>query len=237
MLGFLRMVCAAMAIAGPLAVPGAGASGADLKVHWQRTERGLRLSWTSESITPGPFVHYDFEIQYATNLAAWAGIGLVPGGFSDSPAGERSVLVSLAGHAGFVRLAYRLNMPEANLSGLDFRGADLRGAWLAGANLSNARLDDAILAGADLRGANLSGASLAGANLEGALLDDVIMDGAPAELHEGVGGGSSVDGDARHPNASVQQHVDGVAERVEDVRQQVRPAVADENRHGGDRQQ
>lgn len=133
----------------------------------------LGVSWVSESVTrAAPYWHYDCQLQTSANLVDWADSGgPVPGGLMTESELPHAVTVPAGIGTGFVRLAYRLNAPGADLHGADLAGADLRGADLSAADLAGANLSGANLVGANITGANLAGAAITGANLDGVNLD------------------------------------------------------------------
>ncbi len=89
----------------------------------------------------------------------------------------------LAAYAAGQRDFTKVNLSEANLTGVnlteaDLTGADLYGVNLTGADLSGADLYGVNLTGADLSRADLSGADLYGVNLTGADLSGADLTGA-----------------------------------------------------------
>lgn len=68
-----------------------------------------------------------------------------------------------------------LQLPAGDLVGANLEGADLTGAILAGAFLKRANLKNAILVGASLDGADFTDADLRGADLAGARIDDAVL--------------------------------------------------------------
>ncbi len=81
-----------------------------------------------------------------------------------------------AGPPGAARPFSRLDLEEANLSGLPLGCASPSGRDCA--TFNEARLSGAVLTGADLRGASFVDANLTGVLLIGAELRDVTFDGA-----------------------------------------------------------
>lgn len=137
------------------------------------------LVWTSDSLTTNPpYLHCEFQLEASSDLVTWTNWGAArSGGVLTARSMAQQAPVQPGETMKFYRLSSRLNMPGADLSGLDLGNIDLRGANLAGANLSNANLKGANLAGADLSGAILQGAQLSSADLRGALLAGVSLDG------------------------------------------------------------
>jgi len=171
------VVVAALLLFTRLTLPLAGADDLGVRLEWTQTEDGIEVSWVSRSLTlTPPFVHYEFQVEQSADLAVWeAPVRPIPGGFLASELMERSLLLAPTETSSFIRIAYRLNLPGADLSGLDLSGADLTDADLSGANLSGAILDGAVLAGADLDGADLDGASLDGADVTGVDLNGLDL--------------------------------------------------------------
>ena len=155
----------------------AGAAAVPLSVV--EVSNGVEISWTSEAIlAEPPFLHYEFQLESSTDLMVWTPAAeAIAGGAQDFAALSHSLALPLTNAQVFVRLAYRLNLPGADLSGLDLGGTDLRSANLTNANLSGADLTNADLSGADLSGAVLINATLAGATLTGTDLGNVNLDG------------------------------------------------------------
>ncbi|NEQ45588.1 MAG: pentapeptide repeat-containing protein [Leptolyngbya sp. SIOISBB] len=77
---------------------------------------------------------------------------------------------------------YEIDLPWADLQGIDLSDTNLSRAYLSGANLSRAKLSDANLSRAKLYEADLSGAKLSGANLSRAKLSDANL--SRANLYE-----------------------------------------------------
>ncbi len=142
-------------------------------------EGGVEISWESDSILAGPpFLHNEFQLESSADLLVWTPAGEpIPGGALDSTSFAHQFLLPLTNAQVFMRLAYRLNLPGADLNGLDLSGTDLRSAILTNANLSGANLSEADLGNADLSGALLTGATLEGASFDGADLGSVDLTG------------------------------------------------------------
>jgi uncharacterized protein YjbI with pentapeptide repeats len=110
---------------------------------------------------------------------------------------NRTTIISFLLDADIIR-QLKLNLTNANLSGISLKmfdlssivlqnaqisnarllGVNLRGADLSDANLSHTELIDADLSGAILRGTNLKGANLSDANLSHTELRDADLSGA-----------------------------------------------------------
>jgi hypothetical protein len=97
------------------------------------------------------------------------------------PAGDVAAAIAALGRGGMIEPGAaseleRVDLRDADLTGLViprvcFAGANLEGAVLRNATLAGATLTGALLRDADLRGADLSAADLADADLTGVLAD------------------------------------------------------------------
>ncbi|MEU4524474.1 pentapeptide repeat-containing protein [Amycolatopsis sp. NPDC024027] len=97
------------------------------------------------------------------------------------PAGDVAAAIAALGRGGMIEPGAaseleRVDLRDADLTGLViprvcFAGANLEGAVLRNASLAGATLTGALLRDADLRGADLSAADLADADLTGVLAD------------------------------------------------------------------
>jgi len=96
------------------------------------TGTAIEVSWRSGSLTSVElYLHYEFQLQRSTDLLTWENIGeLIPGGVRATETEPHSVQLPEISGAEFYRLAYRLNLPDSDLSGLDLSEADLRGSNL-----------------------------------------------------------------------------------------------------------
>lgn len=92
------------------------------------------------------------------------------------PTTNSHVRAYVRGRARFGRSLLCVQLPHADLSGLDVPGADFSHADLYGASFEKAELTGANFADADLRLANFEGADLTGANLRGADLLGARLD-------------------------------------------------------------
>lgn len=96
----------------------------------------------------------------------------------DTSNNANSVEELLARYQAGERDFHKIDLPGADLSGLNLDEVDLNLANLKGVNLSGSSLQRANLQGAILQGANLSGADLTGANLDWADMGLSTLSGA-----------------------------------------------------------